>query len=88
MLYEVITDILSTISGAALIKEVKAEAEHLFKVYEQIVVDYNEAKNEQARVEAEIINIEKMLRNAVVVDEGKVDLHKVNVGTVVRNNFV
>jgi transcription elongation factor GreA len=46
--------------------------------------EYDEAKNEQARVEAEIINIEKMLRNAVVVDEGKVDVRKVNVGTIVR----
>jgi len=46
--------------------------------------EYDEAKNEQARVEAEIINIEKMLRNAVVVDEGKVDVKKVNVGTIVK----
>ncbi|MEX1307241.1 MAG: transcription elongation factor GreA [Eubacteriales bacterium] len=46
--------------------------------------EYDEAKNEQARVEAEIGNIEKMLRNAVVVDEGKVDVRKVGVGTVVR----
>lgn len=46
--------------------------------------EYDEAKNEQARVEAEIGNIEKMLRNAVVVDEGKVDVRKVGVGTVVK----
>ena len=46
--------------------------------------EYDEAKNEQARVEVEIGNIEKMLRNAVVVDEGKVDLRKVGVGTTVK----
>ena len=46
--------------------------------------EYDEAKNEQARVEAEIGNIEKMLRNAQVVDEGKVDVRKVGVGTVVK----
>lgn len=46
--------------------------------------EYDEAKNEQARIEGEIMTIEKMLKNAVVVDEDEVDYKKVNVGTYVR----
>ena len=46
--------------------------------------EYDEAKNEQARIEGEIANIEKMLRNAHVVDEEEVDVQKVNVGTFVK----
>lgn len=46
--------------------------------------EYDEAKNEQARIEGEIANIEKMLRTAQVVDEEEIDLQKVNVGTYVK----
>ncbi|MGI6153862.1 MAG: transcription elongation factor GreA, partial [Christensenellaceae bacterium] len=46
--------------------------------------EYDEAKNEQARIEGEIVSLEKMLKSAVVVDEDEVDLKKVNVGTVVK----
>jgi transcription elongation factor GreA len=46
--------------------------------------EYDEAKNEQARVEAEILNLEKMLRNATIVDEQSIDVTKVNVGAVVK----
>ncbi len=46
--------------------------------------EYDEAKNEQARIEGEIVTIEKMLRNASVVDEEEVDVQTVNVGAIVR----
>jgi len=46
--------------------------------------EYDEAKNEQARVEAEIAQLEKVLRNAVVVEDNEVDHSTVNIGTTVR----
>lgn len=46
--------------------------------------EYDEAKNEQARIEGEIVTIEKMLRNASIVDEEEVDVQTVNVGAIVR----
>ncbi len=46
--------------------------------------EYDEAKNEQARIEGEIATIEKMLRSAVVVDEDEVDTQRVNIGAKVR----
>lgn len=46
--------------------------------------EYDEAKNEQARVEAEIANLEKILRNATVVDDAEIDLSKVGIGTTVK----
>lgn len=46
--------------------------------------EYDEAKNEQAWIEGEIIRLEKMLRNASIVDEEEVDTQKVNVGAIVR----
>lgn len=46
--------------------------------------EYDEAKNEQAKIEGEIIMLEKMLRNATVVDQDDVDVQRVNVGTTVK----
>lgn len=46
--------------------------------------EYDEAKNEQARVEAEIANLEKILRNATVVDDAEIDLSRVGIGTIVK----
>jgi transcription elongation factor GreA len=46
--------------------------------------EYDEAKNEQARVEIEIQEIESMLKDATVIDEKKIDTTKVNVGVVVK----
>lgn len=46
--------------------------------------EYDEAKNEQARVEAEISKLEKVLRNAVVITDKEIDLSVVNIGTTVR----
>lgn len=46
--------------------------------------EYDEAKNEQAKIEGEIVMLEKMLRNATVVDADEVDVQRVNVGTTVK----
>lgn len=46
--------------------------------------EYDEAKNEQARVEAEISQLEKILRNAVVVEDHEIDVNVVSIGTTVR----
>ncbi len=46
--------------------------------------EYDEAKNEQARVETEIAKLEKVLRDAVVISENEIDLSIVGIGTTVR----
>lgn len=45
--------------------------------------EYEEAKNEQAFVEGRIMTLEKMLRQARVVDEDTIDPGVVNIGSVV-----
>jgi transcription elongation factor GreA len=46
--------------------------------------EYDEAKNEQARIEYEIMNIENMLRNAIVIDESSIDTNVVNMGAAIK----
>ena len=46
--------------------------------------EYDDAKNEQALLEAKIIEIENTLRVAKVVDDDAVTTRKVNVGTAVK----
>ncbi|MBX5464064.1 MAG: transcription elongation factor GreA [Clostridia bacterium] len=46
--------------------------------------EYEAAKNEQAFVEGRIASLEKMLRNAQMVDEASVDPDVVNVGSLVE----
>lgn len=46
--------------------------------------EYDDAKNEQAFIEGRIVALEKMLRNARVIDESEVDTDSVTVGTRVR----
>ena len=46
--------------------------------------EYDEAKNEQARVETEIVEIENMVKDAEIVDEKTIDVTKVNVGADVK----
>lgn len=43
--------------------------------------EYDEAKNDQAKLEARIAEVETMLKNAKVVDEQFIDKNVVNVGT-------
>ena len=45
--------------------------------------EYDAAKDEQRDIEARIEEIEKILKNAEVVDEDEVDLDKINIGCTV-----
>ena len=45
--------------------------------------EYDEAKNEQAQVEARIVSVENMLKNAIVIDEIERDTSKVELGATV-----
>ncbi len=46
--------------------------------------EYDAAKDEQRDIEARIEEIEKILKNAEVVDEDEVDIKKINVGCKVK----
>ena len=46
--------------------------------------EYDEARNEQAKTEARIKELEEMIANAVIVDETKVDTTIVSVGSLVE----
>ncbi len=46
--------------------------------------EYDEAKNEQARIEGEIMSIESTLRHAVVVNDDAIDVNFVNIGSKVK----
>lgn len=45
--------------------------------------EYDAAKNEQAKNEYDILQLENLLRNAVIIDEDALDTETVNVGAVV-----
>lgn len=46
--------------------------------------EYTEARNEQSRIEGKILELEAQLKAAVVVDDDKVDLNEVSIGTKVK----
>ncbi len=46
--------------------------------------EYDEARNEQAKTEARIKELEDLIENAVIVDESEVDTSVVSLGSVVR----
>ncbi len=46
--------------------------------------EYDEARTEQAKVEARIKELEEKIANAVIVDESKVDLSVISVGSTVK----
>lgn len=46
--------------------------------------EYDEAKNDQAMVEARIATIEVMLKNAKIIDESEINTEIVHVGSVVK----
>lgn len=45
--------------------------------------EYEDAKNEQAFIEGRIITLEKMLRNARIINNDEIDLETVNIGSTV-----
>ena len=46
--------------------------------------EYDDAKNEQSRLEAQIMELENTLRTAIVIDESNISTDRVNIGTTVR----
>ena len=46
--------------------------------------EYDEAKNEQAKVEGRIAELEEMLKNITVIDDSKVNADEVHVGSRVK----
>ncbi len=46
--------------------------------------EYDDAKNEQALLEAKILEIENTLRHAKIVDDDEISTRKVSVGTLVK----
>ena len=49
--------------------------------------EYDEAKNEQSRLEAQILDLENTIRTAIVVDDSNVSTDRVNIGTTVRVKY-
>lgn len=45
--------------------------------------EYDEARNEQAKTEARIVELEQLIENAVIVDESSIDTSVVNIGSTV-----
>ena len=46
--------------------------------------EYDEARNEQAKVESRITELESLIIHAIVVDESEIDHSKVSIGSVVK----
>ena len=74
-------DFLKTVRRAEISEQIK-EARAFGDLSEN--AEYDEAKNEQARVETEIAQLEKLLRNAIIVEDSAIDSSTVNIGTTVR----
>jgi len=82
------------------LEELQAKVEHLSKTRRREVADrirdarefgdiaenseYDDAKNEQAMLEKQIMDLEEKLRNASVIDETAVDTAAVSVGVTVH----
>jgi transcription elongation factor GreA len=81
------------------LKKLEEELEHLKSVKRREVAErikvaigygdisenseYEDAKNEQAFVEGRVITLEKMLRNARIINNDDVDINTVSVGSIV-----
>lgn len=81
------------------LKKLEEELEHLKSVKRREVAErikvaigygdisenseYEDAKNEQAFVEGRIITLEKMLRNARIINNDDVDVNTVSIGSIV-----
>ena len=46
--------------------------------------EYDKAKNEQAKLEEQILKLDEKLRKAVIIDESQIDLNIVTVGSIVK----
>ena len=64
------------------IKEAIAEARSFGDLSEN--AEYDEARNEQAKTEARIAELESLIENALIVDEDAIDASIVNIGSSVK----
>lgn len=46
--------------------------------------EYDEARNDQAKTEARISELEELIENAVIVDEESIDVSIINIGSTVK----
>ena len=46
--------------------------------------EYDEARNEQAKVEARIMELESLIENAEIIDESTMDARSISLGSVVK----
>ena len=46
--------------------------------------EYDEARNEQAKVEGRITELEELILGAIIVDESKIDTSIINMGSIVK----
>ena len=46
--------------------------------------EYDEARNEQAKVEARILELESLIENAEIIDESMMDARSISLGSVVK----
>ena len=46
--------------------------------------EYDEARNEQAKVESRITELEALIIHAIIVDESEIDHSKVSIGSIVK----
>ena len=81
-------------------KKLEAELDHYISVRRNEIADqiavsrgfgdlsenaeYDEAKNEQSRIEAKIVEMENTLRNCIVIEDGDVNTDTVGVGNSVK----
>ncbi|HPR79369.1 MAG TPA: transcription elongation factor GreA [Candidatus Limiplasma sp.] len=81
-------------------KKLEAELDHYISVRRNEIADqiaiargfgdlsenaeYDEAKNEQSRIEAKIVEMENTLRNCIVVDDDDVNTETIGVGNMVK----
>lgn len=82
--YQTLVDELEYLKGTKRqqVKEDIATARSFGDLSEN--AEYDEARNEQAKVEARIKELEELLLGAVIVDESKIDTSIVNVGSIVK----
>jgi transcription elongation factor GreA len=89
-------DVMLTVNG---LKKLEAELEQLKSVKRREVAErikqaiefgdisenseYEDAKNEQAFIEGRILTLEKMLRNAKIIDDENLDTKLVSIGSTV-----
>lgn len=62
----------------------RIKVSHIFWLIYLKIAEYDEAKKEQAQVEERILKLENMVRKAVIIDESKIDLNVVTIGSIVK----